>query len=220
MEFLSCLECFEGLIDETAWDPAAFAAAVDERIVAPGVRAQEILLTYPTVTRMYTTLSPHEMTEDPFFHGNVDLFPVDLTTVAASINRPCSGNQTATVPSLRTSFSVSAPDLSLWPTFENMPAAVRVEEIPPVGAPMTLVDNEEAINLAIAEWQQTNAAAIEPRCHDDYPYPGDTDSAGADADDGGLKGCGCQTQDPRPGWGALALGLLVMLRLHRSRRRD
>jgi len=56
-EFWGCLSCYADEIDATAWDPAAFAAALEQRIVAPGVHAMQVLADYPYLTRMYTTIS-------------------------------------------------------------------------------------------------------------------------------------------------------------------
>jgi hypothetical protein len=218
--FLSCLECYDGLIDMDAWDPAALAADLDERIIAPGLRAVEIVNSYPVLTRMYTTISPHEMTQDPFFHENADLPGIDLTAVAASINVPCGGQQSASVPSTgTTSFSFAALDLSTWPMFEDMPAAVRVEEIPEVGAPITLIDNEAAILEALELWQSMYARTVNPRCHDGWPDDSDTDGAGAGADGDDsklLEGCGCRADGGTPWSGLLLLGLMA-LRIRRRR---
>jgi hypothetical protein len=76
-------------IDLEAWDAAAFSAAVQERIVAPGSHALDLLGRYPTLTRMYTTMSPAEMTEDPLFHTNTELGEVDCSGRAPP-DRRCS----------------------------------------------------------------------------------------------------------------------------------
>ena len=39
-----------------------------------GVRPEQLLQTWPYLTRMYTLISPHEMIEDPLFH------PADLSS--------------------------------------------------------------------------------------------------------------------------------------------
>ena len=207
--FLSCLECYDEFVDMDAWDPVVVAEAFEERIVAPARRALEIVQTYPYLTRMYTTLSPHEMTQDPFFHENPDLPPLDLTSVAASITRPCSGAESATVPSATTSFSFSAWDLDAWPEFTNMPFAVRVEEIPEVGAPITLADNEEAIREALAQWEGSQVQPVQPRCTD---WPGDEPGADDDA-----AGCGCRADASTPWSGLLTLGLIGVWARRRRR---
>ena len=39
-EFYDCVSCYEGMIDQEAWDGPAFAEAMQSRIVAPGAHAQ------------------------------------------------------------------------------------------------------------------------------------------------------------------------------------
>ena len=97
-EFYSCLSCYEGLIDANAWDAAAFAQAIEERIVAPGAHAVAILDAWPTLTRLYTTISPQEMTEDPFFHENASLPAVDLTSQVATRTVTCEGGSSWSLP--------------------------------------------------------------------------------------------------------------------------
>ncbi|MEM6996975.1 MAG: hypothetical protein AAF721_41110, partial [Myxococcota bacterium] len=40
---------------------------MQERIVAPMDHANDLLATWPYLTRLYTTISPHEMLSDPVF---------------------------------------------------------------------------------------------------------------------------------------------------------
>ena len=49
------------------FDAAAFAAALDEVVVQPIIKAQEILDSMPYMTRIFTTISPEEMDRDPVF---------------------------------------------------------------------------------------------------------------------------------------------------------
>ncbi len=59
------------------FDSAAFAADLQERIVDPLEAAQELLDRHPYKTRLFTTVSEHEMTRDPRFDYNSDLPDVD-----------------------------------------------------------------------------------------------------------------------------------------------
>ena len=84
-EFYACLSCYEDMIDVATWaEGAAFAAAMEERVVAPGLHARDLLVEFPTLTRMYTTISPAEMTADPFFWANSALPDVDLRNAIAT----------------------------------------------------------------------------------------------------------------------------------------
>ena len=55
-----------------------------------GDHAIEMLEGATTLTRLFTLISPHEMTEDPLFH-ETELGPVDRN-FSATITRACDGN--------------------------------------------------------------------------------------------------------------------------------
>ncbi len=72
-DFYNCLvqgwcTSYEGYLAGLAFRPADFVAALDAAILAPRRNAQAILERHPTLTRLYTTMSAAEMTEDPVFY--------------------------------------------------------------------------------------------------------------------------------------------------------
>lgn len=76
-DYLNCPLCYgaePGALPGV--DPVAVLAAVEESVVAP-LRETVQRLDQPYLTRLYTTLSPEEMTLDPTFDQNPDLGPVD-----------------------------------------------------------------------------------------------------------------------------------------------
>ena len=141
-DFYQCLECFEDKLDLVAWDGDKFAAALDERIVAPGKHAVELLSSWPKLTRMLTIMSPQEMTEDPEFVTNGDLPDVDQNhTVRQMI--PCEGSNKYVFDDERE--LLLTPDGSL-PDLGDMPFAERVEVMAPAGAPQVDDDFGETID--------------------------------------------------------------------------
>ncbi len=210
-EFYGCLSCYEGLIDQNAWDGPAFAAAYQSRIIDPGARATELLATWPYLTRLYTTISPAEMTVDPIFHQKPDLPEVSADQTA---NRYvyCDGSSRVTLPDGR---EVYVPGGS-WPNFpDEMPWEEDIEAIPIVGATQSVVDNTELINRLLAEWNQDQG----------WPNGGGgtsgtegTEGTDSGADDGEGGGCGCATEAD-DGRGRLGLLALALLGLRRARRR-
>lgn len=175
-EFYDCLSCYAGLIDAGAWDAAAFVAAYRDRIVDPGQHAWEILGAYPYLTRMYTTISPHEMTEDPFFYANPDLQDVDLRSSLGTNFLECDGDTVFTLPDGR---QVFIPAGQGWPEFPGeMPWAEDVERMLPTGSPESLEDNTALIEAQLAEYN----------CQYDFPSPdacagtGGTDTGPGDTD--------------------------------------
>jgi MYXO-CTERM domain-containing protein len=71
-DFYNCVECYDELLDDYEFSPSAAAAALDERIVEPLRRAQQ-LSEHTTVTRLTSSISPVEMTSDPMFVFNPDM---------------------------------------------------------------------------------------------------------------------------------------------------
>ena len=64
-------ELFEGI--DFTFDPIALTADIWERIVEPTLAAGGLFDQFPKLTRLYTTLSPEEMTRDPVFSFNPSL---------------------------------------------------------------------------------------------------------------------------------------------------
>ena len=109
---------YEMQIDLMAWDGNAFADLLEERIIVPGQHANMLLDAYPTLTRMYTTISPGEMTADPFFHQNADLPGVDFTNQLATRQFGCGPDEVWILPDGR---EVYVPN-GIWPDFtDEMP---------------------------------------------------------------------------------------------------
>ncbi len=227
IDFYGCLTCYEDQIDLAAWgDGSAFAADMQERIIDPGAHAAGLLTTYPVLTRMYTTISPAEMTADPFFWANPDLPNVDLTNAIANRRVLCNGDAVWTLPD---GHEVYVPNDGPWPDFSTeMPYVEEIAAIPLAGAPMTIVDNRSIIATELADYN----------CQFDWPSSDDcgastaTDSgsgsasasASGDGSDGSSsdageneaeRGCNCSSGDVRPG----ALALLALLAFGRRRRR-
>jgi hypothetical protein len=190
-EFYSCLSCYAGLIDAEAWDADAFAAAFTERIVAPLQHGQELLDTWPYVTRLYTTISPHEMTVDPMFTENSEL-PDVANRHGSQRDQHCCGNAMR-LPGGRL---VWMPG-NVWPTWEDdMPWAERIEEYSFAGgAPVVIADHGAVIDEVLDHW---NAAAA---CDTE----GTSGSTGDGLDDG-LDDADGPDPDPDPDGGTTGGG--------------
>jgi len=230
VDFYGCLSCYQDQIDQDAWDSIGFSTDLEARVVLPGQRAVELLGAFPYLTRMYTTMSPGEMTADPFFYENPDLQDIDLTAQFAQQGTGCDSSVIWTLPDDRVVYS---PDGS-WPDFEDeMPWEEEVAEMMQAGAPLVLVNQTDTINTQLAMHNcQYNFPSIE-ECggvggDTDGPGSGSdssgdtvgddsggTDSAGQDTqldDDGG---CSCTTSNDAGGPAALMLGLFGLMGLRR-----
>lgn len=208
--FYECLSCFEDEINLLAWDGPAFAAALEERVIAPGLHASGLLESNPYLTRMYTTISPGEMTEDPMFHENAELEEVTATQNGTQ-RILCNGDSVYILPDGR---QVYVPAGGPWPNFDDepawsMPSDEEVQEVMAAGAPVVLANNTQAIDDALAAY---NAA---------QGWVGgegeDTATSGGADEDDGAGGCGCRSSGGVGGSLVMLLGLGLGLASRRRR---
>ena len=114
------------------------------RIVTPAKNAAALIGRHPYLTRLYTALSPEDMTIDPVFSFNPDLPAVPLAHTA-TVTTPCSG-----APWLHTDLGFETQYVSgLPPQSLKLPAALRVELLRDAGAPAPVVDNSDGIRTLL-----------------------------------------------------------------------
>ena len=150
-DFYACLACYSDQIDPLKWDGPTFAKRFDERIVQPGKHAVDLLDKNPKLTRLFTTISPLEMTEDPEFHAHPTLG--DVGTLNQATRRfECNH----TVMQLPDSRQIALPPGGGWvPWTDEMPWVERIEELPASGDPIVLVSRTTKINELIDAWNQS-----------------------------------------------------------------
>lgn len=118
--FYSCLSCYPMDLNRAAWDGQAFARDFLERIITPGLHATQLLAKYAYLTRLFTEISPDEMTEDPLF-----LERDDLPSVANLRILP--GTCGAPSDPILSQFNVTLDQNGMWPTFgADMPWALNI----------------------------------------------------------------------------------------------
>ncbi len=230
LDFYTDVASYMAQIDLLKWnDGAEFSAALLDRVIEPGLHADGLLTTWPYLTRMYTTISPTEMMEDPIFHQNPDLADVPNLRTAENYIL-CNADSVVTLPDGREFY---VPGGGPWPAIpEEEWFAEEVQTVALKGAPMTLVNNTAAINMKLKEWNLSHGWPRVPGDSDGPPTTSDTDgptSGGTDgtggtgtdsATTGGQdsdSGCGCRSStDPQ---GSLWLGLSALGLLGLRRRR-
>jgi hypothetical protein len=160
--FYDCLPCYANEIDKTVWgDGTGFARALEERVIVPGRHASDLLSTNPYLTRMYTTISPAEMTVDPTFQEVDGLPAIGAVQTATSLSK-CDGKTGVVLPDgrevgLASVQNPSSPSAAVfqWPTFTSvMPWAERIEEVTSAG-PIVLVDNRGLIDRLLPQWNDS-----------------------------------------------------------------
>ncbi len=205
--FYACVSCYASQVDTTAWDAAKLASDFKDRIQDPGAHAKALLQTWPYLTRMFTTISPAEMSEDPTFHAQPGL-PTVAAQKTATLRVTCSGKRGMTLPDNRQ----VALDGATWPAWDaEMPWAEKIEEYPVDGEKITLVDNGEKIDAQLAAWNASQG----------WP-PGSSGSGGAAAVShsaaSSLAGGGCAARGRGTSGGLLLVLTSAGLILARRRR--
>jgi hypothetical protein len=163
--FWSCVECYPGLVDASAWSADALADDVEGRIVVPARNADALLASTSYLTRMYTTMSPNEMTVDPIFEWNPDLLDVSNVHVATRVTT-CEGDIEYTIDELGADMPpvlLDPADVS-WPRLDDAPWALRIEQPGPTGAPMPVADFSAETEAAIAAWRREVDIAEDGGC--------------------------------------------------------
>jgi MYXO-CTERM domain-containing protein len=235
-EFYSCLSCYEADIDQMAWgDGSGFAADLQTRVIAPAEHAKTLVETWPYLTRLYTTISPSEMTEDPLFLLNPELPDVPNVRIAQR-DISCEDFAVVTLPDGR---QVNMNFGDPWPQFQDeMPWEEDVDQMVIDGMPQPLVDNTPLIDELLSAWNQQHpppqsgtTGNVPTTSDSDGPTtsPGDTtgsstaystesDSSPQIVGGGQSDGCACDSRGAAPTVPAL-LALLGLAAVRPRRRR-
>lgn len=157
--FYSCVDCFGASPDAAAFDSQKFAQALHDRIFEPARHAVALLARWSHLTRLFTTISPSEMTLDPFFETRKGLPDVSLPA-SATWRRTM---QSASGFKLPTGEDVALANGSTWPSFTSaMPWAARIDAYP-AGKPVELVaDNSGAIQAQLDSWNSSQGWPAPP----------------------------------------------------------
>lgn len=129
-DVVRCPPCGE-LPPDSPVDGESVVEEFDELIVQPQKRMQDAFDRFRYVTRLYTLISPEEMTIDPLFAFRSDLPEVSNVHRATRINQ-CGvggdGNRPARIDIEETGQSLWFHDLDRS-ILDSMPAALRVEQL-------------------------------------------------------------------------------------------
>jgi MYXO-CTERM domain-containing protein len=203
--FLDCLGGV-GNAPGSALDGAAVAARLRAEVNEPRVAVNAQFAAHPYLTRLFTTMSAEEMSEDPTFAFNADAVPVDNVHQATAQIYQCTaegyydyGNlrivtQSGLVLEVQNGEMADAIQRGDGMTIRqgDEPAAKRIEQYLTSGAPEATTDNSEDIAAR-------NTGSVD------------------DGDDG----CDCSTTsgNPASGVAGLLLAALGLGLVRRNRRR-
>ncbi len=154
----TCTGCNNTPIDASKWDGNAFADDLQTRVIDPALHAQALLQRWTYLTRLYTTISPEEMTLDPTFKAmpEHDYETVSNTGAFGNLRTTCCGKQVLDIPKQGdVPGREVALDAGRWPPFSSlMPWAERIEQAPLLGDLMTVADNSQAVDAELARWNE------------------------------------------------------------------
>jgi hypothetical protein len=200
-DFYSCVSCNAARIDRAAWDGAAFAEELEERVIAPGRHASELLQGAPYLTRLFTRISPDEMTADPEFTTLSPSAANVTSSYTATQNLTCGGDQALEIPGRP---AVALEGASLPSFTKSLPFALTVAEYNPEGVRTVLFDNTKDVDKSIRGWNDSQG----------YPHPSRLDASGSAS--GGFCALGSGAATPTGVIGSTVL--LTFLRRLRRRR--
>ncbi|MDP1829597.1 MAG: DUF2330 domain-containing protein [Archangium sp.] len=131
----------------SSFDPSALAAQIEEKIVTPAKNAGALFRQHPYLTRLYTTLSPEDMTRDPVFSFNPSL-PEVSRDHTATLRIDCGlGGDISTSPATLTTeqgWVFQLPNRNTTPPGKG-PNALRIETLAEEGSPLVILDNGKTI---------------------------------------------------------------------------
>ncbi|NJK89124.1 MAG: DUF2330 domain-containing protein [Myxococcales bacterium] len=144
-------EAHEAYLRDLGFDPQKLAADLFERVAEPIRRANELFDRHPVMTRLYTTLSPREMTKDPVFAFNPDLPEVSNEHEATFVQDCNSNGGFLELPDGRT-LRVAEP--FQWAdnrAASGVPFSRRVETLWEEGVPQIEIDNRNRVSQSYDE---------------------------------------------------------------------
>ncbi len=174
-DFQLCPQCYSDSIRLT---PSTYLAAIEEGVIQPIRRVQQLIDAQPYVTRLYSTLSASDMTVDPVFTFNPGL--PNLSNVH-SAERIIECN--AQVYEFEAPWRIELPqggvirgtaaDVGNWPqAVDGQPANRRVLTLSDTGEGLVNEDNSDIINQMLATY---NASVPSPMRADPF-MPSITDT--------------------------------------------
>jgi hypothetical protein len=219
-KYYGCLACYWKEDPAAPWDPKKFADALDARIFQPGKRALQLLGSHPHLTRLYTTISPAEMTEDPEFHEHPGPDVGALQSATRHLTCSITGFEVG-----KRSFALQGAS---WPQWgDDMPWAETIEQYSPGFPPIVLVDQAAAIDGAVAAWNAGKGWPVPPPPPPMTTCGGNVDGslggggAPASFQPAGQDGSGgCSVAWPRPAspfaWLSVSILALALAKRRRS----
>lgn len=160
---------FQGNAPPPNFQPVEMAREIWERVVVPAREAQALLDASPVLTRLFTTVSPQDMNEDPAFSFNrslPDVVAAHRATMRVTCDASSPDGQGPSTLVTEQGWLVSYPGGSLRPasvSLASLPPALRIEILREEGPPEVVSDFSSAIDAtAVSQSTPKRVAAVEP----------------------------------------------------------
>lgn len=139
------------------FDPVALAHDLFTQYVKPMRDTEALFSRWPKLTRLYTTLSPADMTSDPVFSFNPSLPDVPRQHLAV-LEIDCSKTNGSVIITSQGSTRPNGSTVDLDAT-ANL-AAARIETLSEEGDPVVVTDNTEAIAATFPRYGSTGGCSV------------------------------------------------------------
>jgi hypothetical protein len=138
------------------FDPITLTDELFTRVVAPTLAAGALFQNAPYMTRLYTTLSPEDMTRDPVFSYNPELPDVPnvhdgTLTYECGYFGGLAQNETFAWLSTADGFAYSYPNGTKYAGVPSVPASRFIQMLRETGQPELVVDNTQAIASTLGD---------------------------------------------------------------------
>lgn len=143
-------------------DSLKLLAGLQRHVIDPMIETQRLLISQPYLTRLFTTMSPEDMTVDPSFSINPDLADISNVHTAEQVIE-CSPDWYPWEAPWRIELpqggTVRGDNTQQWPfdpVVSEMPANRKIVQLSEEGSGDVVADNSQAI------WQALNVAQVVP----------------------------------------------------------
>ena len=131
-----------------SFDPVALTDEIWTRVVEPTLEAGALFRRHQYLTRLYTAISPEEMTVDPVFAFNPDLPPINNIRTA-TLNQQCEPDDIKTPFQMNLTdgrqYYIATPQAWSARSTDGAPRAAIIENMRMEGQPIIEVDNRDQI---------------------------------------------------------------------------
>jgi len=165
-DFKLCPNCYASQIQISSL--SAYIAALQAKVIDPMTLVQNLIDAHPEVTRMYTTMSPKDMTLDPLFTFNPDRPDVSNVHTAKRVIE-CNANVSQSQAPWRIELPQggvvrgAAAQVGTWPgALDGLPPSQRILQVGQSGEGKVIEDNASLTKSGLDAYNATVSGTSAP----------------------------------------------------------